>query len=245
MLSKRRSGFTLIELLIVIAIIAILAAILFPVFAAARERARTAACSSNVSQISKALKMYETDNSKFPPIDGGVTQGEADVTWLRNLMLTSYLKNKGAAYCPSQTMGRSAENQIWGGYYPFGYAINSNICEDWGGGGYGISPESIAREPSKTILIGDANWNWFAYDFSENSLLPTRPDAPDGSADGVRTPNWWSGKVAWRHPKSRRPRPANTGGNGSSNFAMLDGHVALLKQAATSPYIPIGYRLYP
>ena len=56
-----RRGFTLIELLVVIAIIAILAAILFPVFARAREKARQAACQSNLRQIGLALKMYCQD----------------------------------------------------------------------------------------------------------------------------------------------------------------------------------------
>jgi prepilin-type N-terminal cleavage/methylation domain-containing protein len=54
----RRRGFTLIELLIVIAIIAILAAILFPVFAQAREKAKQASCQSNLSQVIKGLQMY-------------------------------------------------------------------------------------------------------------------------------------------------------------------------------------------
>jgi prepilin-type N-terminal cleavage/methylation domain-containing protein len=57
----RRSGFTLIELLVVIAIIAILAAILFPVFAAARERGRSAGCLSNLKQITIAWRQYADD----------------------------------------------------------------------------------------------------------------------------------------------------------------------------------------
>ena len=56
-----RSGFTLIELLVVIAIIAILAAILFPVFAQARDKARSAACLSNMKQIATATMMYQQD----------------------------------------------------------------------------------------------------------------------------------------------------------------------------------------
>jgi prepilin-type N-terminal cleavage/methylation domain-containing protein/prepilin-type processing-associated H-X9-DG protein len=58
---SRRAAFTLIELLVVIAIIAILAAILFPVFAAARAKARSAACVSNLKQIGLALAMYRQD----------------------------------------------------------------------------------------------------------------------------------------------------------------------------------------
>src|SRR5437867_7199749 len=58
---RRNKAFTLIELLVVIAIIAILAAILFPVFAQARDKARSAACLSNMQQLGKALMMYIDD----------------------------------------------------------------------------------------------------------------------------------------------------------------------------------------
>lgn len=64
---KRHRGFTLIELLVVVAIIAILAAILFPVFAKAREKARQISCASNMRQIGIALMMYLEDNDEVYP----------------------------------------------------------------------------------------------------------------------------------------------------------------------------------
>ncbi len=57
----RQRAFTLLELLIVIAIIATLAAILFPVFAQAKEAAKKASCISNLKQISLAFLMYTSD----------------------------------------------------------------------------------------------------------------------------------------------------------------------------------------
>src|SRR5689334_22760555 len=64
---KRRPGFTLIELLVVIVIISILAAILFPVFATARESARSTSCLSNIKQIGLAVLMYAQDyDERFP-----------------------------------------------------------------------------------------------------------------------------------------------------------------------------------
>jgi prepilin-type N-terminal cleavage/methylation domain-containing protein len=58
---NRLYGFTLIELLVVVAIISILAAILFPVFASAREKGRQSACMSNLKQIGLAWLMYAQD----------------------------------------------------------------------------------------------------------------------------------------------------------------------------------------
>lgn len=66
-MQRKGNGFTLIELLVVIAIIAILAAILFPVLTQARERGKTAACSSNMHQIYAALVMYVDDSQGFMP----------------------------------------------------------------------------------------------------------------------------------------------------------------------------------
>jgi prepilin-type N-terminal cleavage/methylation domain-containing protein/prepilin-type processing-associated H-X9-DG protein len=67
-MSRRNArGFTLIELLVVVAIITILAGILFPVFAHAKDAARRANCVSNLKQISLAHLMYVQDNDDALP----------------------------------------------------------------------------------------------------------------------------------------------------------------------------------
>jgi prepilin-type N-terminal cleavage/methylation domain-containing protein/prepilin-type processing-associated H-X9-DG protein len=100
---KRRNGFTLIELLVVIAIIAILAAILMPVFAQAREKARATSCLSNLKQIGIGLQIYSQDYDETLPHHAGdfanFLGAAAGANWCRALV--PYLKNSQIYACPS------------------------------------------------------------------------------------------------------------------------------------------------
>jgi prepilin-type N-terminal cleavage/methylation domain-containing protein/prepilin-type processing-associated H-X9-DG protein len=105
MKAHQRRAFTLIKLLVVIAIIAILAAILFPVFAQAREKARQTACLSNAKQLGLALNMYAQDYDEVVPhqwwTHSGCTEWDCTPAW----QLSPYTKSTQVWICPSKGRG--------------------------------------------------------------------------------------------------------------------------------------------
>ena len=157
---SKSSAFTLIELLVVIAISAILAAILFPVFAQAREKARQASCLSNTKQLGLAVYQYYQDYDEVGP-NGNYLYGSPG-GWAGQLV--PYIKSSGVFHCPSDTSeGLKADT-------PSSYAMNSNLSAGGSGnatgnvyyplgnpvGTPGLSfafPMADLKSPAKTVML--------------------------------------------------------------------------------------------
>jgi prepilin-type N-terminal cleavage/methylation domain-containing protein/prepilin-type processing-associated H-X9-DG protein len=159
MIANRRTAFTLIELLVVIAIIAILAAILFPVFAAAREKARQTQCVNNLKQIGLGILQYAQDYDEFFPMadvrqcygsagqnavgsamPGSYCEGQCNninTMWMDAIY--PYTKSTAIYYCPdgpTQWQAAWQNNEMCnlakgtpGASY--GYIANTNVLPIW------------------------------------------------------------------------------------------------------------------
>lgn len=198
-------GFTLIELLIVIAIISILAAILFPVFARARENARRASCQNNLKQIALGFMMYTQDNDgRYPPYTGGSIMG-----WV-----FPYVKSNQIFRCPSSklpnTANYNAETSFYGTEYgtPVGSSGNKAVM-------YNFGTESILMdsipEASITCMLAET--------VRATGSLANLAGADRFRATDLTNTGLGGVPVLDRHFDG-------------SNFAFMDGHVKWLKKEA-------------
>ena len=138
----RKTGFTLIELLIVIAIIAILAAILFPVFATAREKARQSSCASNLKQIILADLQYSQD---YDEMSVPVRTGSSVIIWNWCYCIYPYIKTVNVFHCPSQALPGSFLD------YTYNYQIAFSAVT-----GAPLRNLSSISQPAVTVAFADA-----------------------------------------------------------------------------------------
>lgn len=179
--SHNNKGFSLIELLTVIAIIAILAAVIFPVMSSVKDRARQQQCMTNLHQIAIGVQMFKTDNRRYPLILGSEVYGPADTNGQRTkwvdaqttpemfenvkdqYLFAEYVKTIAGFHCPSSQVTRSNDVVLYDASSPGGqpiavYAYDSYDCFVIGPGadqgGYSLYRESDGNVERHYIL----NW---------------------------------------------------------------------------------------
>jgi prepilin-type N-terminal cleavage/methylation domain-containing protein len=135
-------GFTMIELLLVIAVIAVLATIAYPVFIGILERARVVKDMNNLRQIGIATQLYMNDNE-------GVLPGSATVTWMSQLN-PKYVSAWGIFQSPFDTRSPS-EAGTAAPVSPISYGINLNVYPN----NVAISADKITK-PTVFILFAPA-----------------------------------------------------------------------------------------
>ena len=195
-----RKAFTLIELFVVIAIIAILAAILFPVFARARENARRASCQSNLKQLSLGVMQYSQDYDEFLPsvrypwadASGPATAWQGSYNsgtggWATGWpdLIQPYIKSNQVMHCPSDKFaGRyaSATRPIGLTSYGMNHCLNqtapgtATACvsnhntQNWSNPRASGISQSAIVQSSRVILLADILK--FSPQYSGFTMLP-------------------------------------------------------------------------
>jgi prepilin-type N-terminal cleavage/methylation domain-containing protein/prepilin-type processing-associated H-X9-DG protein len=165
------AGFTLTELLVVTAVVAVLAAITFPLYRSAMAAAKRTVCTSNFQSIGKAMQMYTTDyDDRVPPVNYQYVsyhKGSADRTWVQTL--SPYTGDFRLFTCPADT-GRSSSGTPsgWEGYYSaslrsnlgYNYMYFSPLVQDQAGV-WASHPIAISQigNTSRTIAFIDSVWD--------------------------------------------------------------------------------------
>jgi prepilin-type N-terminal cleavage/methylation domain-containing protein/prepilin-type processing-associated H-X9-DG protein len=228
-MSKRFSstrGFTLIELLIVISIIAILAAILFPVFARARENARRSSCQSNLKQIGLALLQYVGDYDDSMPrsfYGTAVDTTPTNYKWMDAVQ--PYVKSTQVFVCPSDA---GAKYRYSGDVDPaspstdYGSYGQNGAYRDVNDGrtpprSSGLELVRLAQivQPSQTLWVADCNNRQEtngSYGFSWANAADAAINPPIRDVNGIRQLE----KISERHLQT-------------TNVLFCDGHVKAQK----------------
>jgi len=197
----KSSAFTLVELLVVIAVIAILAALLFPAVASVKAKAKRTVCTNNLRQINLGVRMYSDDHSDTAPPSPHTTNSYLiDLTGYKKSM-KSYVGLNGASSpqeklfaCPADTFYYDFITTAQGhdqGYVAASYHLqatndyssywfNSGTMTRFGTNSPGLAGRKLSsiKHPARTVLVADMPafmpWSWH----EPKRPLPTGHDWP-------------------------------------------------------------------
>ncbi len=242
-----RSGFTLIELLVVLGIVALLAAIIFPVFAHVREKGRQSVCASNLHQLGLALESYAQDNDERHPSAmvnspyAGLPASQITSGWAGRVY--PYVKSAPVFHCPDDPTVGVAETPL---LLPVSYALNLNLASN---------SQAAFAAPSHTVLLFEVANDRTALTLPEEGGSSAAQNSaagnglngallnlvsPSGGIDsgGIDGAVYATGLMDNRGDGSRLPfnqYPEENGRHsGGSNFLAADGHVVWKRGAEVS-----------
>ncbi len=210
--NSRYNAFTLIEILIVLAILSLLAAILFPIVSRARASARTSTCAANLRQIGQALALYKSDHDGFYPPAATIEfpyGSSNDIIWWANIGL------QPPPVCPEVDFSMFAIKpkfrHRWGSY-----ASNYNLTgysSSFEKPGLSGKVESVLLYPSLTVVALDARPLFHAIGGPD-----TARTADELNANGVVSNTGGQDRILQLPPGATRHQ-------GGANYLFGDGHV--------------------
>jgi len=139
-----KHGFTLIEFVASVGIIAILSAVLFPIFAKARQKSAETVCISNEKQLSTAINMYVQDNDQWLPIN----HYDRGIAW--HELIAPYVKQRSAFKCPADTIDKVKSESVTS------YGVNGFFDD-------GANVNKIVGDTCIIYLTETAAWNRSAH----------------------------------------------------------------------------------